>query len=138
MVIIAPLVSPAAATAGRFSQLRAQHCYKPLMKPKGPPKSLGILLARGPESAEARLIRGLAGAAAQRRVRVAVLLMTEGADLLLSPVVRELTDLGVRVSVCSQSVTERGLPRDLDHVDYASQFQLGRLVATADRFVALA
>ena len=107
------------------------------MKPNGPPKSLGILLARGPESEEARLVRGLAGAAAEKSVRVALFLMAEGADLLRSPVVRELTDLGVRVSVCTQSVTERGLPRDLDHVDYASQFQLGRLVATADRFVAL-
>ena len=135
---MAPLVQPAVATAGRFSQLRAQHCYKPLMKPNGPPKSLGILLARGPESTEARLTRGLAGAAARRRVHVAVFLMAQGADLLRSPLVRELTDLGVRVSVCTQSVTERGLPMDLDHVDYASQFQLGRLVATADRFVALA
>ncbi len=108
------------------------------MKRKGPPKSLGILLTRGPESEEVRLIRGLAGAAAQKRVRVVLFLMAGGADLLLSPVVRELTDLGVQVSVCTQSVTERGFPRDLDHVDYASQFQLGRLVATADRFVALA
>ena len=108
------------------------------MKQKGPPKSLGILLTRGPESEAARLIRGLAGSAARKRVRVVLFLMAQGADLLRSPLVRELTDLGVRISVCTQSVTERGLPTDLDHVDYASQFQLGRLVATADRFVALA
>jgi sulfur relay (sulfurtransferase) complex TusBCD TusD component (DsrE family) len=101
----------------------------------GPPKSLGILLSRGPKSADAQLVCDLARAAGDRPVRIALFLMAEGADLLESPVVHELTDLGVQVSVCTRSVTERGLPTDLEHVDYASQFQLGRLVANADHFV---
>ena len=104
----------------------------------GPSKTLGILLSRGPGSAEAELIRGLARAARGRRPRILLFLMAEGADLLVTPMLGELTDLGVRVSVCTQSVTERDLPLDLEDVDYASQFQLGRLVALADRFVSFA
>ena len=68
---------------------------------------------------------------------VRLFLMAEGAELLGTELVGELTALGVTVSVCTQSVTERELPLDLDEVDYASQFQLGRLVATADRFLSL-
>jgi hypothetical protein len=104
----------------------------------GTEKSLGILLTRGADSAEAELVGSLVRAAADRRIAIAVFLMAEGADLLRSPLVSGWVALGARISVCTQSVTERGLPDDLDTVDYASQFQLGRLVATADRFLSLA
>ncbi len=80
----------------------------------------------------------LAGAAAKRRGTVDLFLTGEGADLLNSPRAAELAVLGVRVSVCTQSAIERGLPLDLDHVNYASQVQLGRLVAEAARFVSFA
>ncbi len=104
----------------------------------GSSKSLGILLSRGPGSAEIELIRGLARASVGRSVRVFLFLMAEGADLLGTPVARELRDFGVRISVCTQSAKARDLPLDLEFVDYSSQFQLGRLVASADRFVSFA
>jgi len=104
----------------------------------GSSKSLGILLSRGPASSEVELIRGLARASVGRSIRVSLFLMAEGADLLGTAVVRELLEFGVRVSVCTQSARERDLPLDLEFVDYSSQFQLGRLVALADRFVSIA
>jgi sulfur relay (sulfurtransferase) complex TusBCD TusD component (DsrE family) len=104
----------------------------------GPLKTLGVMFSRHPDSAEATLVRNLALAAAGRRIRVLLFLMAEGAELIGTPVLGELTSLGVRVSVCTQSVTERGLPLDLEAVDYSSQFQLGRLVASSDRFISFA
>jgi sulfur relay (sulfurtransferase) complex TusBCD TusD component (DsrE family) len=66
-------------------------------------------------------------------VAVRLFLMAEGVDLLEQEV-----DLGgAVVSACSRTVIARGVATDRQHVDYASQHQLARIVAGCDRFVSL-
>ena len=97
--------------------------------------NLGILLARRPASKEAAWGIALARAAIGQGHGVELFLMGEGAELVSAAETTELSELGVRVFVCTRSVTERDLPLDLDHIDYAGQFQLGRMVDRVDRFV---
>jgi sulfur relay (sulfurtransferase) complex TusBCD TusD component (DsrE family) len=100
-------------------------------------RRLGILLTRGPGTREARWAAALARAAARRGISTRVFLMDEGAHLLAVGGASEFRQPGVRVSACTQTVLERDLPTDVAEVDYASQFQLARIVASANRFVSL-
>ena len=101
-------------------------------------QSLGILLAWGPGTAAARDARRLATAAAGRGLTVRLFLMAEGADLLASDEIFALDRPGITVSACTQSVISRKLPMDIPFIDYASQFQLARIVTTSGRFVSFA
>jgi len=107
------------------------------MSSKGHP-TLGILLARPPESADAEWALAIAAAGTARGLATELFLMSEGADLLREEWADRLDLPGVRVTVCTQSVAERGLPTSLTDVDYAGQVQLGRLIRRSDRFLAFA
>ena len=100
------------------------------------PNRLGILLTRGPETRDAAVALALLTAAAGRGFETELFLMEDGADLLRE----EWSDLleidGLRVTVCTQTVSRRGLPTDHPEVDYAGQVQLGRLIRRSDRFLA--
>jgi len=101
-----------------------------------PPQRIGILLTRGPETADARIALDLAAAAARRGHRVDLFLMAEGVDLLDGDGAVRLERDGIRPAVCTQSVLDRRGPKGLGFVDYAGQAVLARMVARADRFVA--
>lgn len=103
-----------------------------------PPASLGILLTRGPGTADAARAAALARAGVRRGLRVELFLMTEGVDLLAGADAAALVRDGVRVRVCTRSVTDRAAPVDAEGVDYASQYQLAQSVAGSDRFVSFA
>jgi predicted peroxiredoxin len=99
---------------------------------------LGILLARGPETPDARWALDLARAAARRGWPVEVFFMNDGVEFLRGPESDRSSLDGIRMTVCTQSVVERDLPTDDPDVDYAGQVQLGRLMGRSDRFLSFA
>jgi sulfur relay (sulfurtransferase) complex TusBCD TusD component (DsrE family) len=97
---------------------------------------LAILLSRGPACADSRWALAIAGEAGARGVPTELFLMADGAELLRDEWVGRLDLRGVRVTVCTQTVAQRGLPTDVPDVDYAGQVQWGRMVRRADRVLA--
>jgi sulfur relay (sulfurtransferase) complex TusBCD TusD component (DsrE family) len=101
-------------------------------------RSLGILLARAPETVEARLALDLARESLARGTRVGLFLMWEGVGLLHGVDLTALAEAGAHVAVCSQTAASRRCPLDRPGVDYASQYRLAQFVSESDRFVSLA
>jgi len=77
----------------------------------------------------------MAVAARRLGARTELFLTHDGTGLLAHPDLSRLLEAGVQVAVCSRTAIDRGLPGDIDDVDYASQFQLGQAVARCDRYV---
>jgi predicted peroxiredoxin len=99
---------------------------------------LGILLARGPETRDARWAFGLARSAARRGWPVDMFLMNDGVEFLRTPEANRAGLDGVGLMACTQSIVERDLRTDDPDVDYAGQVQLGRLMGRSDRFISFA
>jgi sulfur relay (sulfurtransferase) complex TusBCD TusD component (DsrE family) len=101
-------------------------------------KKLGLLLSTPPTHPNAETVAQLSKAAQLAKVQVYLYLIDEGVKNLENPNIRELTDAGVKLSVCAygcqqHNVSTNGYGQD---VTFCGLVVLSQIVTGCDQFVA--
>lgn len=107
---------------------------------------IGILLLTSPEHSNTETVHRLCREFVGMGHDVELFLMEDGvynavktdSPLRLSPPLQELTERGVRVYLCSQTLDQRGIREAhlYGGIDLTNQQRLAKMVAGADRFLA--
>ncbi len=97
-------------------------------------RTLGMLLAVGPETSTFRYAIGLAGTAQRERVQVYLYLLDEAVLAADSREMRELSQSGVKISGCAYAAQRRSLFMP-EHIVWGGLKLLNDIIAHSNRFV---
>lgn len=101
-------------------------------------KKLGLLLSTPPTHPNAETVAQLSKAAQRAKVQVYLYLIDEGVKNLENPNIRELTDSGVKLSVCAYGCQQHKVSTDGygPDVTFCGLVVLSQIVTSCDQFVA--
>ncbi len=102
-------------------------------------KKLGLLLSTPPTHPNAETVAQLSKTAHEAKVQVYLYLIDEGVKNLENPKIRELTDLGVKLSVCAYGCQQHHVSTDGygQDVTFCGLVVLSQIVTGCDQFIAL-
>jgi len=101
-------------------------------------KKLGILLSTSPDHPNANTVAQLSRTAQKAKVQVYLYLIDEGVKNLENPIIRELTDSGVKMNVCAYGCQQHRVSTDGygPEVTFCGLVVLSQMVTGCDQFVA--
>ena len=101
-------------------------------------KKLGLLLSTAPTHPNAETIARLSQAALEARVQVYLYLIDEGVKNLENPIIRGLTDAGIKLNVCAYGCQQHNVSTDGygPDVTFCGLVVLSQIVTGCDQFIA--
>jgi len=101
-------------------------------------KKLGLLLSTPPTHPNADTVAQLSKTAQDAKVQVYLYLIDEGVKNLKNPTIRELTDSGVKLSVCAYGCQQHNVSTDGygQDVTFCGLVVLSQIVTGCDQFIA--
>ncbi len=97
-------------------------------------KTLGILLATGPEKFDKNIVIEITEVALEMGIKVKIFLMDDGIYNLYDEKFTELIEKGADISLCSLNADERKV-KDVRNVRFGSQFDHAEIVKNCDRYL---
>ncbi len=97
-------------------------------------RTLGILLATGPENFDKNIVTGIAEAALEMGIKVKIFLMDDGIYNLYDEKFIKLIENGADISLCSKNAGERRV-KDIRNVRFGSQFDHAEMVKNCHRYL---
>ena len=101
-------------------------------------KKLGLLLSTPPKHPNAETVARLSQTALEAQVQVYLYLIDEGVKNLENPIIRELTNAGVKLSVCAYGCQQHNVSTDGygPDVTFCGLVVLSQIVTACDQFIA--
>lgn len=98
-------------------------------------KTLGILLATGPENFDKNIVIGITDSALKMGIMVKIFLMDDGIYNLHDEKFMKLLEHGADISLCSLNAGKRKI-KSAKNVKFGSQFDHAEIVKHCDRYLA--